>query len=135
METRQRPEDIMAQQAREKGADFVAIVKQTMKETSRPVKEKPIRLFHATKASNLTSILENGIQPHDVYGNIYFCDTQKHCLKFVQRPCIILEINTSQLKLEEMFISDDHNKRMFKFDCYTYFENVPPSAVKNWRAF
>lgn len=130
-----RPEDIMAEHAKAMGEDFVALVKKYMIETSEPLKEKPIRLFHATQRKNLESIRENGILPHDVYGNIYFCDTQKHCLKFVPRPCIVLEINTALLDLEKMFLSKDHNKRIYKFDCYTYFDKIPPEALKNWRAF
>jgi RNA:NAD 2'-phosphotransferase (TPT1/KptA family) len=133
--TRQRPEDIMAQQARERGAEFCALVSQSMKDTSEPIKEKPKKLYHATRMGNLSSIMDKGILPHDVYGNIYFCESQKHCLKFVEKPCLILEIDTSQLDNENLFISKDHNKRIYKFDCYTYFATIPPSAIKNWRAF
>ena len=130
-----KPEEQLAELARENGTEFVELIKKYMLETSDPIKVKPQWLFHATKMGNLSSITEKGIIPHDVYGNSYFCTTQKHCLKFVQKPCIILGISTAQLDTEKMFLSKDHNKRIYKFDCYTYFDVVPPTAIKNWRVY
>lgn len=134
-EKRDRIEDVMADVAKEAGADFIALVKKTMLETSEPLKEKPLRLFHATKTRNLSSILEKGLLPHEVYGNIYFCGTQKNCLKIMGRPAIVLEINTAQLDLEKMFLSKDHNRRVYPFDCYSYFDAIPVTAIKSWRAY
>jgi hypothetical protein len=104
-----------------------------MYKTSPEVAEKPKRLFHATPLKNYARIKDQGIVPHAVFGQTYFCEKEKQCLKFVQKPCIIFEVDMKQIDMEFLRLSLDHNKAVYKFECFTYYQDIPATAIKNWR--
>lgn len=112
------------------------VVRDEMIRTSTPVVEMPKRLFHATKSGSVGKILEEGLVAHELYGNVYFCEHPKHCVKFKGKGSIVFEIDTTQLELEKMYVSHDHNKKVFPFECYSYFGDIPSSAIKkNWKRY
>ena len=109
-------------------------VRENMKATSKRPNKIPRKLFHATPQKNLTSILKNGLQPHEIFGEIYFCEKLTQCLKFIKnRPLIIFTVDTSKLNLESLYLSSDHIKRIGRnFDAYSYFEPISPELLE-WR--
>jgi hypothetical protein len=109
--------------------DMSEKMKEIMKETALPLDKPPTKLFHATSTSNTTSILENGLKPHEHYGEIYFCEKEKDCLKFVKKPCVIFEIHLSYIDMAQMFISREAKQ----FQSFQYYKEVPKEAIKNWR--
>jgi RNA:NAD 2'-phosphotransferase (TPT1/KptA family) len=100
-----------------------------MKNLALEMDEQPKKLFHATKPSNTSSILENGLRPHEVYGEVYFCDKEKECLKFIKKPCVIFEIDPSKLDMKEMYLSREAKQ----WQAYQYYLNVPKEAIKGWK--
>jgi len=105
-------------------------MKEIMKSTALPLDKPPTKLFHATKTGNTTSILENGLRPHEHYGEIYFCDREKDCLKFVKKPCVIFEIDLRYIDMKEMYLSREAKQ----FQALQYYGEVPKEAIKGWRA-
>jgi hypothetical protein len=102
-----------------------------MKETSLPLTHEPKKLFHATPRKNFSAINENGINPNPIYGEVYFCEKEKDCLKFVQKPCIIFEVDPKKLDMENMFLSREAKK----WQAFQYYDHVPKEAIKNWKSY
>ena len=63
-----------------------------MYETSPEVAEKPKKLFHATPLKNYTRIKEQGIMPHDLFGQTYMCEKKNNA-------CVLFKSLVSFLKL------------------------------------
>lgn len=108
-------------------------IKNWMMETSKKPANLPRRLYHATSQANLQSILENGLKPHEIFGEIYFCEKEKQCLAFVQKPCIVFSVEIKDLNQDCIFLSADHSKiRGRNFDAYTYYDSIDSKHLK-WR--
>lgn len=109
--------------------EMSAKMKEIMKSLALPMDKPPKKLFHATSTSKTSSILENGIEPHEIYGEIYFCEREKDCFKHVPKPCVIFEVDFSKLDYNQMFLSNEHKH----FQAFQYYGHVPKEAIKNWR--
>lgn len=114
--------------------DDIEFCQSHMKETSKKPSKVPRFLYHATPLKNLSSILENGIKPHKVFGEIYFCEKERHCQTFIPSPAIIFRIDTAKLDHSQIFISNDHIKiKKRNFDAYSYFGPISAESCKIWR--
>lgn len=129
-----RPDDIAATMLKEYGVK-AAKVKKYMFESSEKVKKRPARLFHATPLNNFESIKDNGILPHDLFGQIYLCEDLEQCLQFIAKPCVVFEVDPKQLTFNKLVYSQDHNRLVFNFEVYAYYKKVFPSALKNWSVY
>ena len=114
--------------------------KESMKEWMMGSSEKPAKIpkffYHATPVKNLTSILENGLKAHEVFGEIYFCEKERQALKFIKRPCLVLRVTTADLDKDLIFLSKDHVKtRERNFEAYTYYRDIDPKQIKSWQVF
>jgi hypothetical protein len=107
-------------------------MREYMIETSEKPKHLPKRFFHATALANHDSIMEQGLLPHSVYGEIYFCRKEKQCLKFVEKPCIVYSVKVEKLDPNYIFLSGDHNKKLANFEAFTYYKKIEPHLLK-WR--
>lgn len=106
----------------QKQKDFI---KQTMMETSPKPVSIPRKLYHATPHTNFKSIMSKGLQPHEIFGEIYFCEKESQVLKFVPRPCVIFCVETKHLDPQYLFISKDHKKtRGMEFEAFTYYKPI-----------
>lgn len=110
-------------------------VKRNMFESSEKVVKVPVRLFHGTPLKNFSSIRENGIYAHKVFGQSYHCLKVNHCLHFVDRPCVVFEIVPEMLDKKRLVYSRDHNKKILNFDTFAYYEDVPAKVIKDWKVF
>lgn len=129
-----RPEDMAATMAKEYGIK-PAMIKKVMFEQSEKARKRPARLFHATPLDNFESIKKDGIFTHPFYGQIYLCEDPEQCLRFVEMPCVIFEVDTKQLTINKLVYSKDHNKAIYKFDVYAYYKKIFPNALKNWSVY
>lgn len=110
------------------------VIQDHMKATSKRPNKIPRKIYHATPQSNLSSILEHGLKPHEIFGEIYFCEKEKQCQKFIPSPAIIFCIDTTKLDLDLLYQSADHVKtRMRNFEAFTYYGSISPELCKNWR--
>jgi len=113
-----------------------AYVQENMKATSKKPNKLPRKFYHATYQKNLSSILDEGLKPHEIFGEIYFCEKENQCLQFMDRrlPIIIFSIETSKLDPNEIYLSSDHVKTKNRnFHAYTYYKHISPELCKNWR--
>lgn len=114
--------------------EVIDAIQAQMKATSKKPEKIPRRLYHATPQKNLSSILENGIKPHEVFGEIHLCEKERQCAKFIPSPAIIFCIETKDLDADLIFISGDHKKiRTRNFESYTYYGAISPEFCKSWR--
>lgn len=105
-----------------------------MKDGSKKPAKIPRRLYHATRIRNFTSIREKGLLPHEIFGEIYFCEKERQALSFVQRPAIVFCVETNELDHEELFLSGDHKKiGKRNFEAFTYYKAIDPKFLNNWR--
>jgi hypothetical protein len=105
-------------------------VKEYMISTSPKVEQLPRKLYHASSIDNYESIMKKGIKANPIFGQTYFCETKKQCLMFTGKDVNIYEVDSSELDSERFRISLDHNKSVFPFECYAYYEDIPVSAIK-----
>lgn len=126
-----RLEDMAAQMVKNAGIP-PAFVAKTLFNDSEPVKKLPKTLFHASPLKNFDSIIEIGLRPHELYGQIYLCETVEQCLRFVKGPCVVVEINPRNLNIKKMVYSKDHNRLVYDFDCFVYYKKILPSGLKGW---
>ena len=111
-------------------------LKNYMQETSEKPPVIPKYFYHATPVSNLSSILENGLKVHEVFGEIYFCEKEKQTLKFIERPCVVFRLSTRDLNQDKIFFSADHKKTKERnFEAYTYYEDIEANKIKAWQVF
>ena len=73
------------------------------------------KMYHATKYSNLWSIVNRGIVP-GVDGIVYLAETKEDALKFIairifEEPVLLLEVTVDEAALQETF---DHSFAFFK---------------------
>jgi hypothetical protein len=114
-------------------AEEKAKIKNWMMETSEKPAEIPRRLYHATSVNNLHSILEQGLKPHEIFGEIYFCEKEKQCTQFIKPPCIVIAVDTNKLDKDFLFLSADHTKIAGRnFDAFTYYNTIEPNNLQ-WR--
>lgn len=102
-----------------------------MKEKSKKAIMLPDKFYHATSFSNLSGILEKGIIPDRYFGSVYFCDEAENCIRFVRPPYVIFEIDPKKLNRKELYISYDHDREIYDFECYAYYGKVLISAISN----
>ena len=109
--------------------EMVDKLKAYNKSLALPKEYEPRRLFHATKPSNTSKIIENGIETNPIYGEIYLCDREKDCLKFVTKPCVIFEVVVNKMDMEELFLSRESKQNQ----AFVYYKDIPSHAIKIWR--
>lgn len=108
-------------------------IQKYMKESSEKPSTIPDKLYHGTSIDNLQSILEFGLMPHEIFGEIHLCGEEKQVLAFIPKPCAIFSVETSNLDIEEIFLSSDHvwiESR--EFSTFTYFKEIEPKFLK-WK--
>ncbi len=113
-----------------------SLIVENMKETSKKPEKMPRKLYHATYQKNLKSILEEGLKPHPIFGEIYFCEKERQVLSFMDRnlPIIVFCIDASKLDQNEIYLSSDHKKiKGRNFDAYSYYGHISPELCKTWR--
>ena len=109
------------------------LIKDFMRETSEKPDRIPKRLYHATHRDHRESIMEVGLLPHPIFGEIYLCESESQVLKFVPKPCIVFSVETRDLDLDHLFLSKDHVKTKDRnFEAYTYYHEIAPENLK-WK--
>lgn len=95
------------------------------------------KMYHATRYSNLGSIIDNGVVP-GVDDIVYLAETKEEALRFIyirvwDEPILVLEVLVKEGELEETF---DHNFGFFKARAWGYPETIPWEFVTNaWKYF
>jgi hypothetical protein len=93
-------------------------------------KEIPERLYHVTNRKANVSIMKEGIKPHELFGEIYFCVNVEDALMFAKTyRSYVISVDTSKLDPSLIRISHDHNREIYDFECYRYFKTVPLEAI------
>ena len=106
-------------------------IKNYMMETSEKPVSIPPKVYHATHPSKIASIMEKGLKPHPIYGEIYFCEMVSHCMQFIGKPAIFIEVDTKRLDRNLFFLSKDHIKIPSRnFEAYTYYKAIPARFLK-----
>ena len=92
-------------------------------------------LYHATtQIKNVTDIMSNGFNTEETY----FCTKVDHAAMFMdlyhgKGVCYVLEIDVSNLNMNKLEVSDDHNPDFFPKDlkAYVYKGVIPKGLVNN----
>ncbi|WP_027086848.1 hypothetical protein [Cohnella panacarvi] len=106
------------------------IVAKEMFKVSPNPKGIPPYFYHITNRRALSSIMKDGIRPHEFFGEVYFCETAKDACMFAKTyRSHLITVDTSKLDQNFIRISLDHNRKVFEMECYRYFKTVPVEAI------
>lgn len=88
------------------------------------------KMYHATKFSNLWSILDNGLKP-GVDGLVYLAETREEAFRFIcirvfNEPILVLEVEVNEAELQETF---DHSFSFFKCRAFGYPKVIPCDVI------
>lgn len=87
------------------------------------------KMYHATKYSNLYSIMDQGLKP-GIDGIVYLAETREDALKFIcirvfNEPILVLEVEVDEADIQETF---DHSYRFFKARAWGCPKRIPFTA-------
>lgn len=86
-------------------------------------------LYHATSSENLTSILENGLNPGPD-GQVYLCERPNEAIRFIAykglESIAVFEVVVPEEKVHETF---DHSYEFFKCRAYGHLGPIPKEKI------
>ena len=96
------------------------------------MKTNKIKMYHATKSSNLVSILEKGILASPE-GIVYLTEKPEDAAKFLairmETSIISIGVKVDPAKVEEQF---DHNEKFFGCRAFGYKGNIKKEDITDF---
>ena len=90
----------------------------------------PPFLYHVTSRRANESIMKEGIKPHELFGEIYFCESVEDALMFTKKyRSYVITVDTAKLDQSLIRLSHDHNRQIYDCECYRYFKTIPLEAI------
>lgn len=94
-------------------------------------------LYHATKMSNLASILNKGLELRNAERLVYLCEKPEDCLKFalvrgMQGEVLVVAVQVADKDIIETF---DHSPTFFRCRCFASTKPIAAESITNYMKY